>query len=213
MNRIVLVWIFLLTMSARDILFSTSPRESVTFIPDRSEQDTLMEKQILYSGKIWKNNYHRINGDPYLFSNYFLPGTVSAHSKKFKNLLIRYDIFSDEIMIPLNTEEIVQLNKEMVDSFSITFKNKVYQFSKINSDSLNSIKGFKGYFYVLYKQSTALYIKYEKYISTDITDKSDGDFMQIQKTFLVKDKIAYPVTTVNDLYNALNADKEQIEDT
>ena len=210
MNRIVFVWIFLLTISAKDCLFGISTHESVTFISNRSEQDTLKENQSLYSGKVWKNNYHRINGDQFLFSDYFLPGTVSAYGKTFKNLLIRYDIYSDEIMIAVNLEEIVQVNKEMIDSFSITFENKVYQFSKINEDSLNSIKGFTGYFYVLYKQASALYIKYKKYISTNITEKSDGDFIQTHKTYFVKDKIAYPITTIKDLYKALNADNEQI---
>jgi hypothetical protein len=212
MNRIAFVWIFLLTISYKDCLLSIGNHESATFNLNRSEQDTLKDNQNLYTGKVWKNNYRRINGDQFLFTNYFLPGTISANGKTFKNLSIRYDIYSDEIMIPVNLEEIVQLNKEMVDSFSITFENKVHSFSKIAEDSLNSTNDLKGYLYVLYQGLSALYIKYNKYILTNITEKSDGDFVQTHKIYLVKDKIVREIITKNDLYKALAEYKVQIKD-
>ena len=184
---------------------------SETLFSTLTEQDTLIENQTLYSGKVWKNMYRRVDGDQFLFTNYFLPGTVSIDGKTFKNLLIRYDIYSDEIMIPVNREDIVQLNKEMIDSFSITFENKVHRFIKIQEDTLNGLKGYKDYFNVLYKKESALYIKYRKEISPDITDKSDGEFIVAHKVYLVKDKIVHPIITKNDLFNALNTDKVQIK--
>lgn len=211
MNRIVFILIFLLTISVRNSLFSISSNGNETIHFPLTEQDTLKENQNLYSGRVWINNYHRILGDQFLFSNYFLPGTVSTNGKTFKNLLIRYDIYSDEIMIPLNREEILQLNKEMIDSFSINFENIVYKFIRIQEDTLNSLKGYKGYFNVLYKQKSALYIKYKKTISPDITEKSDGAFLQTHKIYFAKDNNVYPITTINDLYEALNAEKMQIK--
>ena len=154
--------------------------------------------------------YRRINGDQFLFTNYFLPGTVSTYGKTFKNLLIRYDIFSDEIMIPVDREEIVQLNKEMIDSFSITFENKVYYFSKVYNDRLNAIKGAQGYFNVLYRHESALYVKFKKDISPHITDKSDGTFLQTQKIYFVNDNSVHPIAVTNDLFKALNRDEMQI---
>jgi len=171
-----------------------------------------MEKQSLYSGKVWKNNYQRIKGDPYLFTNYFLPGTVSMHGTNYKNLLLRYDICSDEIMIPVNNQDIVLLNKEMVDSFSITFNNKKYLFSKINFDLPENNDYGDGYFNVLYKNSSILYVRYEKYISPGVTDISDGEFMQTRKIYLYNNGVVYPVKTKNDLYRVLSADKSQVRD-
>lgn len=199
-----------MTIPARESLFGISPNGSETFLSNITEQDTLKENQSLYTGKMWTNKYHRIIGDHFLFSNYFLPGTVSTNGKTFKNLLIRYDIYSDEIMIPVNREGIVQLNKEMIDSFSINFENKVHKFIKIQEDTLNGFKDFKGFVYVLYNRKSAFYIKYKKIISTNITDKSDGEFIQTHKIYLVKDKIVHPITTKNDLYKALNEDNVQI---
>jgi hypothetical protein len=151
--------------------------------------------------------YHRINGDQFLFANYFLPGTVSINGKTFRNLMLRYDIQDDELMIPVNREEILQLNKEMIDSFSLRFENKTYKFLKIRNDSIN---GLTGYYYVLYDQQSALYIKYKKYISPNITDESDGEFIQTHITCLVKDNIVYKIKTKNNLYKALNVDIPQI---
>jgi hypothetical protein len=204
----VIIYILLLTISARNRLSGHSLEGSETVFSTLTDQDTLKENQNLYSGRVWINNYHRILEDQFLFSDYFLPGTVSIDGKTFNNLSIRYDIFSDEIMIPVNREEIVQLNKEMIDSFSITFENKAHRFLKIQEDSLNSLKG---YFNVLYKQESALYIKYKKEISPNITDKSDGEFIQSHKIYLVKDKIFSPIKTKNDLYKALNTDNVQIK--
>jgi hypothetical protein len=211
MNRIVLFWILLLTISAKNSLFCYSLFGSEIILSTLTEQDTLKENQTLYSGKVWKNMFRRVNGDQFLFTDYFLPGTVSIDGKTFKNLLIRYDIYSDEIMIPVNLEEIVQLNKEMIDSFSIAFENKVHRFIKIQEETFNGLKGYKGYFNVLYNKESALYIKFRKEISPDITDKSDGEFIVAHKVYLVKDKIVYPIMTKNDLFIALNIEKVQIK--
>jgi len=211
MKRNAIMCIFLLTISARISLFSIYSHESETFIQSVIEQDTLKESQNLYNGKVWTNRYRKINEDQFLFTNYFLPGTVSTNSKTFRNLLIKYDIYSDEILIPVNNDEILQLNKEIIDSFSIIFENKVYKFMKIQVDTLNEIKDYKGYFCVLYKQVSALYIKYKKDILPSIKDKNDVEFVQTHKIYFVKDKIVHPIKTKNDLFNTLNADKEQIK--
>jgi hypothetical protein len=199
LNHIVSI-LFLFTSYFGSCLLGDLPDRSDTFYSIINQQDTLKENQILYTGKVWTNKYRRMNGDPFLFVNYFLPGTVSINGTTFKNLLIRYDIYSDEIMIPVNSEEIVQLNREMIDSFSIIFENKVHRFIFIPDDTLNSLKDYKGYFNVLYNQKSALYIKHNCDISTNITEKSDGEFLRSFKVYFVKDKIAHPIVAKNDLY-------------
>lgn len=206
MNRIAYLWFFLIG-SFGESLFGICLNESGTIHSTLYIQDTLKNNQSLYTGKMWSNKYHRINGDQFLFASYFLPGTVSINGKTFRNLMLRYDIQDDELMIPVNREEILQFNKEMIDSFTLKFENKTYKFSKIRNDSIN---GFTGYCYVLYDQQSVLYIKYKKYISPNITDKSDGEFIQTHTTYLVKDNIVYQIKTRNNLYKALNIDIPQI---
>jgi hypothetical protein len=207
MNRMVFMSILLLTISAINSpleIYSNRPETAPSVL---NEQDSLKENQSLYSGKVWKNMYRRINGDQFLFTDYFLDGVVTANGRTYNNLKIKYDIFSDEILIPVDLEEIVQVNKEIIDSFSISYENRVYRFENINVDLLKKKNDFNGYFRVLYKEKSALYLKYRKNISPNITDKSDGDFIETNKVWLVKDNTVYQVLSENDLFNALNIDK------
>jgi hypothetical protein len=169
--------------------------------------DTLKERQILYNGILWANKYHKFEGDQYLFSDIFLPGSLSFNNHQFRNLEIRYDILSDEIMIPRDRDVIVQLNKEMVDSFTLVFEKKVYRFLNFRNDSL---LGSGGYFNVLYKGRSALYVKYNKSITTVITDKSDGYFNQIVHLFLVMDGKDYKINRLKDIMNLVPGANEQI---
>jgi hypothetical protein len=113
----------------------------------------------------------------------------------------------DEITIPINLEEIVQLNKEMVDSFTISFENKIHKFTKIQEDTL---KGFKDYVNILYKGKSALYVKYKKSISPSVTQQYDGEFYQTHRIYFLKDSTVHSITSKNDLLKVLNEDKVQI---
>jgi hypothetical protein len=96
-----------------------------------NQQDTTKENQVLYNGRIWRNLYYMVQGDQFLFSKEFLPGSLSISGKTFPNILLKYDIFSDEILTPIDSGKILQLNKELIDSFSVIFQNKKYRFTKI----------------------------------------------------------------------------------
>ena len=84
--------------------------------------------QVLFTGKEWHNLYTAIKGDQFLFSKDFVPGTVSINGKTYIDISLNYDIFNDEILIPANKGIILQLNKEIVDSFTLGFDNKIYKF-------------------------------------------------------------------------------------
>jgi hypothetical protein len=99
----------------------------------------------------------------------------------------------------------------MVDSFTLSFENKVFKFIQIR-DTLSKVEVFKGYINVVYQQKSTLFIKYIKVISPDITDQSDGDFLQTKRIFLVKDGIVSLIGSVNDLYKALNTNKTQVNE-
>jgi hypothetical protein len=162
--------------------------------------DSLRERQFLYNGTEWKNQFRRIAGDQFLFTNIFLPGSITFNGKTFVNVQIRYDIYSDEIMIPRSLDQIIRLNKEMVDSFYYVFDNNFSKFIKINESSPSEPRGYVN---VLYNDISALYVKYEKRITTAITDKSDGEFYLVYTIYFVKNGIPIPVTGLDDICNIL----------
>lgn len=205
MKAIIFLFTYLLTGYAYSFPIGTGI-SAVSHNPI-SVVDTLKERQILYNGILWTNKYHKFEGDQYLFSDIFLPGSLSFNNHQFRNLEIRYDILSDEIMIPRDRDVIVQLNKEMVDSFTLVFENKEYRFLNFRNDS---VLGSGGYFNVLYKGRSALYVKYNKSITTVITDKSDGYFNQIVHLFLVMDGKAYKISKLRDMMNLVPGASAQI---
>ena len=202
MKRIIALFSIFLTVEA----LSSPCNTGLTYNPI-SVQDTLKEKQILYNGILWSNKYHKFEGDQYLFSDIFLPGSLTFNNHFFKNLEIRYDILSDEIMIPQGRDVIVQVNKEMVDSFTLVFENKKYRFLNFRNDSL---LGSGGYLNVLYEGRSSLYAKHIKSITTVITDKSNGYFNQIMHLFLVLDGKAYKISKLKDILNLVPGANAQI---
>ncbi|MCX6321000.1 MAG: hypothetical protein NTX93_04235 [Bacteroidia bacterium] len=207
MSRYIFLFIFLFSIFNGSDLYGIGPNgyESVRF--KIYEQDTLKESQILYNGILWRNRYYKIREDQFLFSKEFLSGNLSINGQSFKNLNIRYDIYNDEIMIPTNHGAILQLNKEMVDSFTINFDNKTYKFTKIQEDS---VKGFNGYVNVLYKGKNALYVKYKKEIDFLAVERKFDMFYQTHRIYFVKDNIVYPVTGKREFFNLMVEDKVQI---
>jgi len=136
-----------------------------------------------------------------------MPGTVSINGKTFQNVRIKYDILEDEIITPVNIENILQLNREMVDSFSISFEDKIYRFIHFRNDTLKDLAGYAN---LLYKGNTSFYVKHIKTISPSFTSKSDGNFVQNDVMFLVKDLQAYPFKGTKSLFRVLGADKNEI---
>lgn len=172
---------------------------------DKTEQiDTLRGNQILYNGRIWRNLYYRVEGHQFLFSELFLPGALTVRGKEFPDVSLKYDAFKDELLIPLKTGRILQLNKEMVDSFSIFWQNKKYIFTKRGEDNQT------GYINIIYEGSSTLYVKYTKKIEL-LADQGKFDrFYQTSQTYYVKDSIVHPITSRRDLIKILKDDKDLI---
>lgn len=170
--------------------------------------DTLYDNQILYNGRIWKDLYYRLDGDQFFNTGEFLPGSLSMNGRTFNNLDIRYDIYKDEILTPIDHGEILQLNKEMVDSFSFTFQNRTYRFARIPDDGTDRLKG---YVQVIYSGKSALYIKHIKKIDRPGVENKSDRFFQVSRIYFVKDSSEYPITSKNDLFKALGKDNEQLK--
>jgi hypothetical protein len=173
-----------------------------------NDTDTLKENQILHNGRIWSNLYYLVEGDQFLFSREFLPGTLTISSKTFSNIYLKYDLFKDEILTPVDPGGILQLNKEMVDSFSLFFQNKTYKFIRIKEESL---KQSYAYYNVLYKGKTALYVNYSKKIDKLSVEGKYDKFYQITRIYFIKDNTFYPISGKKDLIRLFAEHKEKIK--
>jgi len=202
MSRYISTILFLLFFLTGSGIYAIKPG-----VEAGTDQDTLKDVQRLYNGVIWTNLYYRIKEDQFLFSKDLLPGSVSMNGKTFKNLLVRYDIYNDEIMIPTDRGLILQLNKEMVDSFSLNFNGRKYNFVNLRNDSTK----LNGYANLLYKGKTALFVKYRKEIELLAVDKKFDLFYQTLRIYFLKDDVFYPITSIRDIYKVIGEDKDALK--
>ena len=170
-------------------------------------RDTINENQMLYNGRVWRNIYPMIKENQFLFTKEFLSGTVTMRGRTFSDVRIKYDIFADEIIIPFTPAGMLQLNKQMVDSFSLIFQNKKYQFIRIPDGDM-VFPG--GYYNVLYKGKTTLYVRYTKKIEK-LADKDGFDkFYQINRIYILQEGKVININRKNDLLGILNVQKKEV---
>lgn len=172
----------------------------------RSAGDTI-DIQKLYNGRAWKNIYYKIKGDQFLFTSDFISGGVTIDNKEYRNLRLKYDIFSDEL-ISINSHGIViQMNKEMIDKFSLEYNGQNYNFKRIDSDTTGSMKGFVN---ILYDGKSALYVKYMKEILLLAVENKYDMFNQLIRLYFVKDGSAYRINTRREFLMLMKDQKSEI---
>jgi hypothetical protein len=172
-----------------------------------SEDHDSIEKQILYNGRAWRNLYSRIKGDQFLFTTDLLPGSVKIGKRTFDNLLVKYDIYNDELLTITDHGIILQLNKEMIDYFDMKYFGKVYLFKRLDADSINVLSGYVN---VLYDGSISLFVKYRKEILLLAVENKFDLFNQMQKIYLKKDGEIILINSKRNFLNQLEDRKQQV---
>lgn len=177
---------------------------------DTDKQDTL-DKQILYNGRVWRNLYQQIDGTQFLFSREFLPGSVTINGRTFdsNNLKFKLDIVNDELLILTDRNTILQLNKEMVDLFTLLYENKLFRFKRLETDSLDMLSGYVN---VIYDGETSLYVKYKKEIRLRNSTGEKDTFIQSHRVYVMKDGLLHTVNNKTSLIKLLSDRKEQLND-
>ena len=170
------------------------------------KQDTI-DKQKLYNGRTWRNLYLKVVGDQFLFTKDFLPGNVTIDGRLFKGLSLKYDIYNDEILTITDLGMILQLNKEMIDKFRISYNNNDFHFQRIDADSLNSLSGYVN---VLYDGKVSLYVKYRKEILPLEVEHKYDLFNQFHRIYVRRDGKIFLVKSKRDFLNILEDKKQEV---
>jgi hypothetical protein len=206
MKRFNILFILFFAIFHTVLLSGVATHIPLSSIGRPSEQDTLKDYQVLYNGKIWRDLYYQVHENQFLFSDEFLSGSLSISGKVFNNIDLKYDIFKDELLTPVENGNMLQLNKEMVDSFTLNFQNKNYRFIRMKEGP-----GPGGYFNVLYKRKSALYLKYYKKIDKLAVEGQYDMFYQDSKLFFVNDSAFFQITGKRDLINAIDDKNDRVK--
>jgi hypothetical protein len=164
-----------------------------------------IERQILYNGRIWNNQFYNTAGHQFLLSSDFIPGSVKIDEYSFNNVPVRYDIFNDELLIQRNDGTIIQLNREMIDSFLLCFNNEVLHFKNFDNHPAGNLTGYCN---VLYDGNIKIYVKYIKEILPTTITNGLPKFNQINKIYIIKEGHVFKTNSRKDLLNLL--DKKEV---
>jgi hypothetical protein len=171
------------------------------------QKDSARIKQVLFNGKIWRNLYPRVYGTQFLFSTEFLQADISVKGRTFKNIRAKYDIFRDELLTETDNGTIIQMNKEIVDSFSLKYYDMSYFFIRIDSSG-----DFKGYVNVLYSGESSMYVTYKKLIELLAIDRKQDRFYEKRKMYLVRDGVAEQFSGRSDLLKLFGERKKEVKE-
>lgn len=172
-------------------------------------QDTILEKQLIYNGRIWRNLHIRVRGHPYFLASGFNSGNVIFNGKEFRNLKIIYDIHDDEIILYVNPQTIIMLNKEMVERLTFNYENRMYTIHNFGNDTTSLLRGYVN---VLYDGPTALYTKYIKKIESMAEENKYDRFYQVHRMYIMKDNQIVQVSGKKELLKLLEPGRKEIKD-
>lgn len=165
------------------------------------------DKQLLLNGRIWRNQYSKVIGDQFFLTNTFLKGSVTLNGRRFNDLDLQYDITNDELLLRTESYPVIIMNKEMVDSFSLTFENRNYNIINAGNDSSGVLRGYVN---LLYDGPSTLYVKYNKKIQPLAVDGRYDLFYQANSVFIRKGTEIVPVTSKKMFLNLLEDKKKEI---
>jgi hypothetical protein len=166
-----------------------------------------LDNQVLYNGKLWRNIYSRIKGDPFLFSDEFLKGTVTIGGNTFDKVDIKYDIYNDELVTLSDKGFIIQVNKEVIDAFTFRWQERDFNFRKMGSDSLKNPNGFVN---MLAGGEVSLFVKYRKDVTYLAVDNKYDQFNQMHRIYIMKYGETHLVNSKKELLNLLVDRKQEI---
>lgn len=166
--------------------------------------DTIMEKQELYTGIRWTNRYRNYENDQFLFTNLFINGNITVNSRIYKNIRLKYDIYSNEIITPTSLLDIVQINREAVDSFTLFYENRIYDFINLKNDSTESLNG---YVQVLYDGPTSFVTVHKKIFTPSADPSKDGTFIYSKTPYFRHGNTYLPYKT-RTLYSLMDENEK-----
>lgn len=163
--------------------------------------------KLLLNGRIWMNQYSKVTGNQFFLSGEYLKGSVFIKGHRYDDLDLKYDICNDELVLKYGTWPVIFMNKELVDSFSLSF-DKVY---KIINTGRDKSSVFSGYVNLLYEGPTSLYVKFTKKVYP-LGDNGLYDlFVEKHFVFLKKDGETISVSTRRKLLKLLGDKKRDIQ--
>jgi hypothetical protein len=208
MDRLILLFFLVIVFSLDSA--GNHPRKtgSESPLPRQIIQDKPVDKQLLYNGRIWKSLYSNIRGGEFLFTQDWLEGEVVINDTRFTKLLLKYDIYNDELICMINPGMSIRLNKELITEFGLNSGGTYYRYEKPGDYENSRLTGFAR---PLYKGETSLYLKQSKEIKEKSIDNRYDEFVQNDILFLIKEGVPYRLSGKKEFYRILSDRENEVK--
>jgi len=194
---VIIAFLFLIPVTEAAGTLNGAHPASVT--ADR--QDTVYTRQLLYNGRVWENRYQKILSHEFFMTRTPVSGSVTMNGRTFHGLLLRYDIYNDELLILDSPDTYLQLNKEAVSGFVLEIDGIQYLFENFEGRKAGSMNG---YGQVIWHGDSWLVKKYVKEIKNKAVDNIYDSFTETESAWLVTRESAWQLAGNRDLYRALS---------
>jgi hypothetical protein len=165
--------------------------------------------QLFLNGRIWHNQYGKVFGDQFFLTNSYLKGSATVNGIRYDNLDLQYDIASDELILKRESSPVIIMNKELVDSFTLSFGDSKY---KIINERIDTNIIHSGYINVLYDGPSGLYVKYSKKIQPLAVDGRYDLFYEEKRIYIKKGDLFTRVENRKDIYALLNDRRKELRE-
>jgi hypothetical protein len=121
----------------------------------------------LINGKEYESYYIRSVVKPLLFPDRKRTASILAQTRKYLNLNLQYDTFTDEVIYTDTTKMLnyrfpqVALNKDKVDGFSLYFTDDSMIFRYLRMPECAAMRLKEGFYEVAYEGKTRFFIKHQ----------------------------------------------------
>jgi hypothetical protein len=136
-----------------------------------------------------------------------MQGSVTIDGYSFDSVYLRYDIYTDELLLLKNDGTVIQLNRELIDSFSLTFNNETSEFKNFGIDPQGSLSGYCN---VFYDGRIKIYVKFMKEILSTTITSGLPKFNQVNRIYVKKDGQVYRTDSRKELLDLFANDDDKV---
>lgn len=157
--------------------------------PVYRDADSVWLTQLLYSGDEWRPRVIPVTGHEFFLSGDYLDGSVTVEGFTFNGLRLKYDIFSDEIILLWKDIHALLLNNSAVESFTVgLYSGAVRNPDFIGRRFINlhdSYPEINGFAEVIYKGSSMVVAKHTKTIARHTSMSSYAQYRESSRLWFI----------------------------
>lgn len=153
------------------------------------------------NGSVYRDSYGRANGHQYFLSDSWHSGRIYMNHKWYHQILLRYDIHSDELIynyVDTSGTFALKLNETKIDSFWI----EGHTFCNFRRGSSTGRTIDPGFYEVITTGSASLYQKWTKRYN-ETSQHAPGEFIPLNNIYIQKNQEFYKISRKPGLLRVL----------